>query len=166
MPMVIAAIRGGICSRQNNFGCTNELCQTKCGMARISIRRPMTILITLCLGLLGCAQKDSTITSAGCPSSTSLNDEIQKLVSDKSCTNAQDCSHKAYGYKACGGPSTFLIYSKKNVNEADLTQKVDNYNSVVEKCVKESGLSGECSVPNVPTLACNAGACKEQGFTP
>ena len=126
-----------------------------------------TILISTVLILTACWENSTIANKSGeCPGASDLDQQIQAIISDKTCNTIQDCAYKAYGHKHCGGPSSYLIYSKKNVNETELLQKVDSYNSIVEKCVKESKMSGTCDTPMVPNLACDNGTCKDKGYVP
>jgi hypothetical protein len=131
------------------------------------IKLLLSTLISTAFILNACWQNETITSKPGeCPGATDLDKQIQTLISDKSCTNIQDCAYKAYGYKHCGGPSSYLIYSKKTVSEAELLQKVDSYNSIIEKCVKDSKMSGTCDTPMVPNLSCDNGTCKDKGYSP
>ncbi|AFM14088.1 hypothetical protein [Turneriella parva] len=126
-----------------------------------------SISISAALILSACWQNTATTINSGeCPGASDLDKQIQAIISDKTCITVQDCAYKAYGYKHCGGPSSYLIYSKKNINETELLQKVDGYNSIIEKCVKDSKMSGTCDTPMTPNLSCDSGTCKDKGYSP
>src|SRR5688572_25816000 len=70
----------------------------------------------------------SFIFSAHAMAQTEL-DDIYDMVADLSCDNSNQCKAVGIGKMHCGGPSRYLNYSTKTVDEADLDVLVSEYNN-------------------------------------
>ncbi len=90
----------------------------------------------------------------------SLLQEIQLLITDKSCGSDGQCAFIAYGQKACGGPVGYLVYSSSQVDVNQLTALVNQYTSLQEDMNEEYGLISDCSAPVEPAPGCVSGNCE------
>lgn len=122
----------------------------------------MKPIITACLLLIlaiSCAKTEDAKKPDVCEDARTKDKEIQSLVSDKSCIHNSECKSIAYGYKACGSFSSYLIYSTKTVDSSALASKVADYNVSAEACVKSQKTVSDCSVPIEPALSCLLSLC-------
>ncbi|KYG82821.1 hypothetical protein [Roseivirga echinicomitans] len=87
-----------------------------------------------------------------------IQSDIQGIVSDKSCDGSGDCKVLAYGKKACGGPSTYVIYGSK-IDEALLEKKSNEYTALQDEMNKRYGLISDCSLMYIPEATCVDGKC-------
>ena len=87
-----------------------------------------------------------------------IQSDIEGMVADKSCNGAGDCKVLAYGKKACGGPSTYVIYGS-NVDEALLEKKSNEYTALQDEVNRRFGLISDCSIMAVPEVTCVDGKC-------
>lgn len=89
-----------------------------------------------------------------------IQSDIQGIVSDKSCEGSGDCKVLAYGKKACGGPSSYVIYGSE-IDEALLEKKCNEYTFLQDEVNSRFGLMSDCSILNVPEVSCVDGKCIE-----
>jgi len=88
-----------------------------------------------------------------------LHAEIEALAADRTCANEGDCAVSAFGTKACGGPTAYVVYSRATVDEAALAEKLQEYTELEEFMIIRYGLGSDCSILNVPTAECESGTC-------
>ncbi|MFD1816109.1 hypothetical protein ACFSDG_01015 [Pseudarcicella hirudinis] len=87
--------------------------------------------------------------------------DIQDFAKNKACSG-DDCKVIAMGAKACGGPSSFLIYSVSKVDEKVLTDKVKAY-SDFEKVINERyNRISNCAMIAIPQVDCVNGICTQK----
>lgn len=86
--------------------------------------------------------------------------EIKALIGEAKASDVQQCRKVAFGYKACGGPESYLIYSVQGVDEAVLLQKVSEYNALSEAEAHRLGLISDCSMALEPSVRLVGGVCK------
>lgn len=96
---------------------------------------------------------------AVCGQADDLHTEITGMISDKSCNVAGDCRALALGNKACGGPSSYEVYSVLNVNQTLLDQKAAEQRGLAEQCNIELQIASTCSVVLEPAVDCVANLC-------
>jgi hypothetical protein len=91
---------------------------------------------------------------------TDLQSEITALAESSVCNESVQCSYIAFGSKACGGPTSFLLYSTSiNVNE--LTSKVAVFNQMQRDFNQKYGIISDCSIVIPPSsLVCENNKCK------
>ncbi|HIO91241.1 MAG TPA: hypothetical protein EYG68_00160 [Leucothrix mucor] len=80
------------------------------------------------------------------PVMSELQKNIANLVENKACDNDAQCKSMAYGAKACGGPTSYLIYSIKHTNTARLTKEVKQYNQLAREDNIREGRISNCSM--------------------
>lgn len=86
--------------------------------------------------------------------------EIKALIGEAKASDVQQCRKVAFGYKACGGPESYLIYSVEGLDEAALLQKVSEYNALSEAETHRLGLISDCSMALEPSVRLVGGVCK------
>ncbi len=93
------------------------------------------------------------------PTIADLQKNIADLVNDKSCNERKQCQSIAYGAKACGGPTSYLIYSLKHTDVVKLSRAVGQYNQLVKENNIRSGSVSNCSMLIPPTPECRENKC-------
>ncbi|MCB1176973.1 MAG: hypothetical protein KDK36_05280, partial [Leptospiraceae bacterium] len=90
-----------------------------------------------------------------------LRNELTDLVK-LTCQSESTCKSLALGHKACGGPSSYLIYSTELTNEELLSSKVYQYNEYILYLQNkyEAGYASTCSFIQSPTLSCVNNLCQ------
>jgi hypothetical protein len=86
--------------------------------------------------------------------------EIKTLIGDAAASDVQQCRKVAFGYKACGGPASYLIYSVQGLDETVLLEKVSQYNALAEAETKRLGVMSDCSIVPEPGVTLVGGFCK------
>lgn len=86
--------------------------------------------------------------------------EIKSMIGEAKASDVQQCRKVAFGYKACGGPQSYLIYSVQGLDEAALLQKVSQYNALSEAEAHRLGLMSDCSMVLEPSVTLVGGVCK------
>ncbi|MGW8121992.1 hypothetical protein ACV07N_04970 [Roseivirga echinicomitans] len=125
----------------------------------------MFLTLTLGLnGLLSCSEIDEF----GLEKKTSLKEaralleelkqNIEAIALDKSCDGLGDCKVLAYGQKACGGPTAYVIYNGE-IDEELLVEKCNEYTLLEGEINRRFGLVSDCSLLIVPEVTCVEGKC-------
>jgi hypothetical protein len=86
--------------------------------------------------------------------------EIKTLIGEAKASEVQQCRKVAFGYKACGGPASYLIYSVVGLDEALLLKKVSEYNALDEAETRRLGLMSDCAMVTEPGVMLEGGVCK------
>jgi len=86
--------------------------------------------------------------------------EIKTMIGDAKASDVQQCRKVAFGYKACGGPASYLIYSVQGMDEALLLQKVSEYNALAKAEAQRLGLMSDCAMVLEPSVVLVEGVCK------
>lgn len=90
-----------------------------------------------------------------------LRDQVQMLAQDKSCSATDDCRATELGERACGGPSRYVIYSVKTVDEPKLLEKIRRYNRLSRAHNDLTGAVSTCIFQMPPELECHSGECRK-----
>ena len=86
--------------------------------------------------------------------------EIKTMIGEAKASDVQQCRKVAFGYKACGGPASYLIYSVAGLDEALLLKKVAEYNALDEAETHRLGLISDCAMVTEPGVILEGGVCK------
>jgi hypothetical protein len=86
--------------------------------------------------------------------------KVHALNKDLSCSTDNDCAVLPFGYKACGGPRSYLIASKKNPQFTKLKAMLVHHSALEKKESDEQGLASTCEVPNEPFGRCMQSKCQ------
>ena len=88
-----------------------------------------------------------------------LQEEIELIIDSGACNTNSGCDYIAFGSKACGGPKTYLVFSK-SINVDLLQQKVATYNALENAFNQKWGISSDCMYLLPPTsVECIDGKC-------
>ena len=86
--------------------------------------------------------------------------EIKTMIGEAKASEVQQCRKVAFGYKACGGPASYLIYSVQGLDETLLLKKVSEYNALSEAESRRLGLMSDCAIVPEPGVTLVGGVCK------
>ncbi len=95
--------------------------------------------------------------------STELNQlyqQIQQMVGKAEATELAQCRKVGIGYRSCGGPNSYLVYSVLGLDEATLLQKVSRYNALSQAESERLGLMSTCQVIAEPAITLVSGVCQ------
>ncbi|WP_113906345.1 hypothetical protein [Aliidiomarina celeris] len=84
---------------------------------------------------------------------------IRSEVGGPTASSVEHCKLVGLGYRPCGGPDRFLLYSTETTNEQLLLGLVERYNNMVRQRVNESGMMGTCEVLPEPGLLLRGNVC-------
>ncbi|ASM48344.1 hypothetical protein PESP_a0051 [Pseudoalteromonas espejiana DSM 9414] len=89
----------------------------------------------------------------------SVKAELNSLVANNQCDTNEQCKVTPVGSRACGGPSSFVVYSTKTANDADvltLSKKItaleSNYNA-------QNEMMSICQHLTTPSTQCVENKC-------
>jgi len=86
--------------------------------------------------------------------------DIKTMIGEARASDVQQCRKVAFGYKACGGPASYLIYSVQGLDEVLLLKKVSEYNALAEAESRRLGLMSDCAIVPEPSVSLVGGVCK------
>ena len=86
--------------------------------------------------------------------------DIQQMVGKAQATELAQCRKVGLGYRACGGPASYLVYSVQGLDEANLLQKVSRYNALSQAESERLGLMSTCQIIEEPAIALVSGVCQ------
>jgi hypothetical protein len=113
------------------------------------------------LGLLGCEEieKESPIQDPDIDDLEACYEEMLELAGDGSCEDADDCASIAAGSKACGGPSTYVVYCASAIDENALIAKVDEYTELEAAYNIANDIVSDCAEEPMPLVELVDGVC-------
>lgn len=115
-----------------------------------AVKLSMISVATSILLLSGCV---STTSSNGHENNlASLNNELNKIVSDNSCTASFQCKVLEVGARSCGGPSKYAVYSTLNTSQEKADQIAQQITKQEEIQNKAQGLTDCLPVLEVQSL--------------
>lgn len=88
-----------------------------------------------------------------------LHDQLKTLTQDLSCDNSTQCQVEAVGSRACGGPSSYLVYSSKSAateTVKQVTTKITQYESTYNA---KNNMVSICQHLTRPAAQCVASKC-------
>jgi hypothetical protein len=84
---------------------------------------------------------------------------IEEFAKNKACTGGDNCRSMAMGSKACGGPTSYIIYSLSKTDEKLLAEKVKQYTDLEKEINIKYNRISDCSFLIPPTVDCLNGVC-------
>ena len=85
---------------------------------------------------------------------------------DSTCADSLQCRSIAFGYKSCGGPRSYLIYSVTHTDTVALRSAVADYNAAEEAFDHKYGYGSTCDFVSPPALTCLGGHCTRKSASP
>ena len=117
----------------------------------------------IALLVVACNDTDIKVDSAS-PSLTQTKpsyDHIAELAADLQCDSDAQCKAVATGKKGCGGPTGYLVYSTKMMDESLFLAAVADYNNSI---ILDPNAVSNCMMMVEPATACKAEKCINLGF--
>ncbi|WP_075349731.1 hypothetical protein [Algoriphagus marinus] len=76
--------------------------------------------------------------------------DINQLATSQNCTDANDWTFTPVGSKPCGGPMTYIAYSKK-IDETKFLELVQSYTELQADYNKRTGAGSDCAIVQRPS---------------
>lgn len=128
-----------------------------------------TAVFTALFLLAGCStvpkQTDGLVTQLDGPlaqlqvDTKQLYQRLQRLTTDKSCVEDQQCRVLAVGSRSCGGPEQFLAYSVTQTDSKLLAITNDRYRKMKQEQQQRLGQLSTCQVLTEPVAQCLQQQC-------
>ncbi len=123
------------------------------------------ILKFLILGLLlfiSCAKKNidsDAFAIADDQKLAQMGKDIEEFAKNKACSNGDDCRTMPIGAKACGGPTSYIIYALSKTDEKQLSEKIKQYTDFQKELNVKYNRTSDCLFLSPPTVDCLNGVC-------
>ena len=89
---------------------------------------------------------------------TSANKALTAAIAeDNRCDSSADCAVVPTGARACGGPSSYAVYSTKSANVALIQTLAQATVKLEQQYNRENSIISICSIARPPGAACNQG---------
>lgn len=85
--------------------------------------------------------------------------EIERLTQPPRATRASSCQAVAYGSKACGGPSRFVVVSTEATDTTRLRALAERYTALETDLNRREGRVSDCMLMPVPPVTLQEGVC-------
>lgn len=131
------------------------------------MKRTATLLVA-CSWLAACTENQRVVPVRMTDPGTlqAMYQEIYDLVQDRSCADPSECASLPLGSKPCGGPWTYLVYSKPRVHEIELQAKAIQLALYEEEYNREFHRMSMCDLAIAPDLECVNGQCVGRDQSP
>lgn len=83
--------------------------------------------------------------------------DIDSLIGDAACADAEDCRAIAFGDKPCGGPWSYKVYSVTSVDTLKLVGLVDAHFEFNRTLNERYGWMSDCMFVMPPNIDCVEG---------
>ncbi len=125
-------------------------------------------LLVASIALLGCNEGQRVIPTRLTDRATleAMYQEIRDLTQDRTCQDTPECAALPLGSKPCGGPWTYLVYSKSTVNEVELQARVLHLGVYEAQYNEEYHVVSDCSLATAPNPACVNSVCVDSNQSP
>lgn len=109
--------------------------------------------------LMGCEVATTAKTDSDSQTSAVGTEQELKALASGSCSRTSDCLTAGMGVRGCGGPSSYLTFSKWD-NILKIFEKLDAYNE--KKSKEAAGQIGTCEFLMPPSVSCVSNKCTAQ----
>ncbi|MGS0498304.1 hypothetical protein CWB85_18205 [Pseudoalteromonas sp. S1727] len=109
------------------------------------------LVSTACLVIVSGCMSTTDSAPAESASLAQVNNNLNELVQDTSCTASFQCKVLEVGQRACGGPSRYVVYSTLNTEQEKAEQLAQQTNLLEADNNKTNGLT-DC-LPVLPVQA-------------
>ncbi len=94
-----------------------------------------------------------------------LSDEIARLIHAEGCAALGQCRSAAMGFKACGGPESYVVYCSSSTDEVRLLATLELHRQKREALARLRGEGSDCRFVSPPSLVFDgAGSCAAATF--
>lgn len=85
--------------------------------------------------------------------------ELNTLIADKQCDTSTQCRVNAVGSRACGGPSSFVVYSTNTASEGQVTALSDKITKLESSYNSQKEIMSICQHLTTPSTQCVENKC-------
>lgn len=85
---------------------------------------------------------------------------IVQVIGDAPCDGPADCRTVGVGAKSCGGPESYLAWSVRHTDAAELEKRVAQHRTLRRAEDRRDGRVSNCAVTPEPATSCVAGHCR------
>lgn len=85
--------------------------------------------------------------------------ELNTLITDTQCDTSTQCRISAVGSRACGGPSSFVVYSTKSASEKQVAALSDKITKLESSYNSQKGMMSICQHLTTPSTQCVENKC-------
>jgi len=85
--------------------------------------------------------------------------ELNSLIADNQCDTSEQCRVTPVGSRACGGPSSFAVYSTKTANETDVLAQSKKITSLESHYNAQNEMMSICQHLTTPSTQCVENKC-------
>lgn len=127
------------------------------------------VLASAALGAVSCATpapraRDSAAAPpAGAEDDTAriarLERDARALVKTTGCDAASGCRTAPVGWRACGGPRTYLVYCAASTDSVALFRTLDELRRVEAAYLERTGMASTCEMRMPPGVSLQGGSC-------
>lgn len=146
---------------QTQPGCTTRQSGGRDFAAPAAAETPALVLVLVLGMLLGACQAQPTMPGPGprAVDEAGLRQRITDAVGPASCIADADCQTLPMGVKSCGGPASWLAWSTRQSDGAQLSALAAELAARQRQRLEAAGIASTCSVVPDPGAACRAGRC-------
>jgi len=87
------------------------------------------------------------------------NTQLKTLTENTSCDTSTQCRVLPVGNRACGGPSSYLIYSTKHSNNEEVEKLAEHITSLESQFNAQTGMMSICQHLTAPATQCSDNKC-------
>jgi hypothetical protein len=91
---------------------------------------------------------------------------IEQVIGDAPCDGPADCRTVGVGAKSCGGPESYLAWSIRHTDPAELDKRVAEHRTLRRTEDRRDGRVSNCAVTPEPATSCVAGHCRIEPAAP
>ena len=85
--------------------------------------------------------------------------ELNMLITDTQCDTSTQCRISAVGSRACGGRSSFIVYSTKSASEKQVAALSDKITKLESSYNSQKGMMSICQHLTTPSTQCVENKC-------
>jgi hypothetical protein len=90
-----------------------------------------------------------------------LKENFAALIADKTCDNSSQCRVIAVGSRACGGPSSYAVFSSKMANKNKVNTLADKVTKYESQYNAQTGRMSICQHLVAPSTQCINNVCEK-----
>ncbi|EWH04069.1 MULTISPECIES: hypothetical protein [Pseudoalteromonas] len=90
---------------------------------------------------------------------TAAHQQLKQLIQDPSCDNSSQCKVLPVGSRACGGPSSYVVYSTKTANSSEVEKIAQKITSLESQYNAANDVMSICQHLTAPGTQCSANTC-------
>ncbi|MGH8446781.1 MAG: hypothetical protein ACREVL_16035, partial [Solimonas sp.] len=85
--------------------------------------------------------------------------QLRAEIGDAAAETVADCAAEPIGHRPCGGPSGYVVYSKRTGNEIRILGLAESTRDLGRQIDEGSGLMSTCEMRMPPEVALRKGRC-------